>query len=164
VLTNARGSLGVAARVTDDVAPDTVALAFGQGHTALGHVASGVGVNAFRLLGDDAPDGLFGEVAVEVAGRIAAPVYLSATQQQFGRRIVQWTPLAAAGAARAAGDAFALPLPEGWDPAHDLPPPHGQSGSSLGHGRGFAALHRVRGLRRGLLRRKQRARDGPARP
>ncbi len=69
------------------------------------------------------------------------------------------------GALQGAGDGprrrrpLTIPLPEGYDPHRDLYPPH-DTRAPLGDGRRPAALHRLRGLRGGLLRGEQPGRDG----
>ena len=112
-------------RITDDVAIDTVLVLLGQGHTALGRQAKGSGANAFRLMCDNFVGGPFGRVEVSPAKNAAEPVYLSASQKQFERNLVQWAALdKLRGLKPGDGEALVLPLPEGYDPKRDLYPPH----------------------------------------
>ena len=56
-VSNGSGRVTAPARITNEVADNVVALAFGQGHTGLGETADGRGVNAFLLR--TRPDGGF---------------------------------------------------------------------------------------------------------
>ncbi len=122
---SATGSIEVPVRLDETQDADLVAVPLGQGHTALGRNARGVGANAFALLGTTPAEGMFPTVMLRKTGRRAEPVYLSATQDQHGRRIVQW-----AGAselrkmAPGDGEKLILPLPEGYRPERDVYPPH----------------------------------------
>jgi len=131
VLTTAAGRVVVTARVTGGIAPGVVALPFGQGHTAMGRLAAGRGVNAFSLLSAATPLPEPLRVAVRKAapGDIPAgalpPPNVVATQSQHGRPILRWIPYDQARAmAPGAGEALILPLPEGYDPARDIYAPH----------------------------------------
>lgn len=110
------GSVRVPARLTLDVAENAVALAVGQGHTALGATARNVGGNAFALLGTDEPGRLFAGVTIRPVGsaRLITPL---ATQDQHGRELLRWTALSEAG--HAAED-ITMPLPSGYLPTKDL--------------------------------------------
>ncbi len=93
-------------------------------------------------------------------GRRTAPAYESATQDQHGREALQWVALSKVqGMAPGDGDRLTMPLPEGYDPHRDLSRPTIPQ-APLGDGRRPAALHRLRGLRGGLLRGEQPGRDG----
>jgi len=54
-----QGTIEVPVRVTADVSPDDVAIAFGQGHTALGRNAANRGANVFHLLETPGAEGPF---------------------------------------------------------------------------------------------------------
>ena len=124
-LENAQGAVEAPAFLTEDVLPGHAALSFGQGHTALGHLAAGVGPNAFALLAATAADASFGNVSVRKTGRAATLVPLSATQDQSGRRILQWVGLDQAKRLQPGeGEPLIMPLPEGYDERRDLYPPH----------------------------------------
>jgi molybdopterin-containing oxidoreductase family iron-sulfur binding subunit len=115
------GKLEAPLRVTDQVSPDTVAIALGQGHTAAGmKTACGVGANPFLLI---AP-GLAGPTKVTIVGtdRKSPPVYTSATQDQHDRDILQWVSLAKVG--QGPTEKFRLPLPSDYDPQHNIFDPH----------------------------------------
>jgi anaerobic selenocysteine-containing dehydrogenase/Fe-S-cluster-containing dehydrogenase component len=124
-LENEAGKVEAPARVTEDVHASTVALAFGQGHTALGRNARGRGANAFALL-DPAGSGVFGRVTIRKTGRRRELVLASSGEQhQFGREIVQWVSEETfRGMKPGDGTPLILPLPEGYRTAHDLYPPH----------------------------------------
>ena len=122
---NGQETIQVPLRITEDVTVDTIALQFGQGHTALGGLAKGCGANAFRLLNENMNGGSFGRIEVSPAENAGEPIYLSASQKQFGRNIVQWTLLNTLRSMKFGdGDALVLPLPEGYSPKRDLYPPH----------------------------------------
>ena len=123
-LKTARGAVEAPVRITAEVAPDTVALAFGQGHTALGRHAAGRGANVFHLLWEPAGEGAFPTVALRNTGRDAPPVCAGATREQHGRPILQWVDLASLAAMKPGdGENVRLPLPEGFDPKTDAYPP-----------------------------------------
>lgn len=119
------GRIQAPVRVTDDVADDVVALAFGQGHTRFGQLADGRGVNAFALLGRGGPESLFGAVSLRRTSERGTLIALSATQDQYDRGIVKWTPRQKLRATHA-GDVEEIiwPGPQGYDPRRDLYPPH----------------------------------------
>ncbi len=118
------GEIRVPVRVTDDVAPGTVAILSGQGHAALGRNARGRGGNPFVLLAPG-PDRPPQQVEVARTGRTHFLVNLSASQRQFGREIVQWVAASRLAAMTPGeGDAMIMPLPEGYDPKRDVYPPH----------------------------------------
>ena len=123
-LATAAGKVQAPVRVTDDVAPGVVALAFGQGHTALGRNAAGRGANAFALLGGD-PAGGFGRVTVRPVGRREAPAgTTSGVQDQSDRRLLQWVDFDEVRRMKPGeGTPVILPLPEGYRPDKDLYPP-----------------------------------------
>jgi Fe-S-cluster-containing dehydrogenase component/anaerobic selenocysteine-containing dehydrogenase len=119
------GSVKAPARVTDEVADNVAALAFGQGHTVLGEVARGVGVNAFELQGGSDGDSLFGAVELRKTGEHSSPIFLSATQDQHGRGIVNWTtPESLRALTKNDIEEIIWPGPRGYDPHRDLYAPH----------------------------------------
>jgi len=124
-VSNKLGALQAPARITGDVADNVVAIAFGQGHTNLGEVANGRGANAFELLTAGGPDSLFGAVSLRKMPATGRLINLSATQDQYERRIVQWITR---GKLRDLKDTeveeIIWPLPRGYDPHRDLYPPH----------------------------------------
>ena len=108
-------------RITEDVAEGVAALAFGQGHAAMGKNASGRGANAFRLLDDTDPARPVGLVTVRRTGAKQPLVSTCATQDQHGREILRWVSLAdvAHGLVKPPAN-FHLPLKEGYDPREDV--------------------------------------------
>lgn len=122
---NAAGRLEVPVRVTGDVAPDVMAIAFGQGHTALGRHAANCGANAFILRPGVHGGADFGSIVIRKLAAHRPPVATSPTENQFGRGITQWVPLSGLRAmAPGDGDRLILPLAEGYDAKRDLYAPH----------------------------------------
>jgi anaerobic selenocysteine-containing dehydrogenase/Fe-S-cluster-containing dehydrogenase component len=119
------GKVEAPARVTTDIHPSAVSVAFGQGHTALGRNARDRGANAFQLLGADGP-GPFGQVTIQKTGRCFEPVMAtSGEQRQFGRHILQWVDSEKFQAMKPGeGTPLIMPLPEGYRPDKDIYPPH----------------------------------------
>ena len=112
-------------RVTEDVAEDTVAIAFGHGHTAMGRNARGRGANAFGLLGNQGDDRSFGQVSLRKIGVVYPAVYSTGTQEQHHREIVQWIALSELRKMKPGeGDKLVMPLPEGYSPEKDVYSPH----------------------------------------
>jgi Fe-S-cluster-containing dehydrogenase component/anaerobic selenocysteine-containing dehydrogenase len=129
-LTTAAGSLRAPVRITEEVSEHLVAIAFGQGHQAMGQTARGVGANAFALLGA-APEGStfaacrIRRVRPEPGSALLVPSPTAPTREQLGREVVQWVPLSELAAMKpGAGDRLELPLPEGYRPEHDMYPKH----------------------------------------
>ncbi len=91
----AGGKVTAPAYIYLGVRPDTVAIALGQGHTAYGRFAKGVGVNAYALLagGWDTAGGLKGKVTV--APESSPLVTTEGSARQHGRGIGQAVTLAA---------------------------------------------------------------------
>ncbi|MCE5277879.1 MAG: 4Fe-4S dicluster domain-containing protein [Planctomycetaceae bacterium] len=124
-LSTPAGKAAAPVRLTEEIDPQTVAIAFGQGHTALGVNAAGLGANAFGLLAASPQAGLFGIAAIAGTGRSEEPTYTSPTQDQHHREILQWVERSTVAAMRPGqGDDLILPLPEGYDPKRDMYPPH----------------------------------------
>jgi molybdopterin-containing oxidoreductase family iron-sulfur binding subunit len=118
-LVTASGRCQVPAHVWEGVAPGTLALATGQGHTAYGRYAQGYGVNAFALL---SPEASWGEVHLRKLAGPADYVRSHGQQEQYGRRIAQSIALAELGTAPP--EDLNLPLPEGYLPERDVYPGH----------------------------------------
>ena len=123
-ISNEVGNLQAPARVTDDVADDVAALAFGQGHTRLGELADNRGVNAL-VLNRGGSGSLFGAVSLRKTGERGTLIYLSATQDQYGRGIVNWMPRRKLRTMQDRDvEEIIWPMPQGYDPRRDLYPPH----------------------------------------
>ncbi len=119
-----RGVIEAPVRLTTEIAPDTVSIAFGQGHTALGRNAAHRGANVFSLLWEAAGDGPFPTVALRNTGREEPLICASATQDQHGRPLLQWALLGDLAKMKPGdGENVRLPLPEGFDPKTDAYPP-----------------------------------------
>jgi Fe-S-cluster-containing dehydrogenase component/anaerobic selenocysteine-containing dehydrogenase len=124
-VSNGSGRVTVPARLTNEVADNVAALAFGQGHTGLGETADGLGVNAFLLRTRSPGDSLFGTVQLRKTGEKMRLIYLSATQDQHGRGIVKWTsPEELRAMTRNDIEEIIWPGPQGYDPRRDLYAPH----------------------------------------
>ncbi len=124
-VSNGAGRVSVPAYITDKVADNVAALAFGQGHTGLGETAQGRGVNAFLLQTRSATDSLFGTVRLRKTGARTMLTYLSPTQDQHGRGIVRWTtPEDLRSMTKNDIEEIIWPGPRGYDPQRDLYAPH----------------------------------------
>jgi molybdopterin-containing oxidoreductase family iron-sulfur binding subunit len=114
-------SIEAPVRITEDVDENTVSIAFGQGHTALGRNAKGRGANPFLLNGGDAA----GFVGLRKTGRRAEIAFACATEDQQRREIMQWAALSKLRTMREGdGENLTLPLPEGYDAQRDVYAPH----------------------------------------
>jgi molybdopterin-containing oxidoreductase family iron-sulfur binding subunit len=117
-----QGSIDLPARITDEIAPNAIAVTIGQGHTSRElTVAYGIGDNPFRLLQAKTSD-LFGLVAVR---RIGAGdiVYTSATRSQEHRGILRHVKESDL-SGTSEPEEIDLPLPQGYTRNRDLYPPH----------------------------------------
>jgi molybdopterin-containing oxidoreductase family iron-sulfur binding subunit len=124
-ITTKSGQIKLPVRITEDVAENIVAVSFGQGHTALGRLASGRGANVFEAIDGTDTTSLFGKATIKKTGQKQSPVYLATNQEQNHREIIQWVDLSQLrGMKPGDGDKLNLPLPEGYDPQKDLYPPH----------------------------------------
>ena len=89
------GAVELATYVYMGVQPDTIAIPFGQGHTAYGRYAAGVGVNPGDLLpvGFDPKSGAFAWTATKAkvtrTGKFVPIVTTEGSARQFGRGIAQ---------------------------------------------------------------------------
>ncbi len=124
-VSNESGRVTAPARITNEVADNVVALAFGQGHTGLGETADGRGVNAFLLRTQPDAASLFGTLTLRKTGARMPLTYLSATQDQHGRGIVRWTtPEDLRAMTQNDIEEIIWPGPRGYDPRRDLYAPH----------------------------------------
>ncbi|RPH75172.1 4Fe-4S dicluster domain-containing protein, partial [bacterium] len=125
-LSTAAGKVRAPVRITDEVSPQMVALAFGQGHHALGKNARGCGANAFSLVGGAVEGGsMFGTGRIRrVEGKQAGdPTWTAPVRSQFDRHILQWVPLSKVGEPHEGREEeLILPLPEGYRQGKDLYP------------------------------------------
>jgi molybdopterin-containing oxidoreductase family iron-sulfur binding subunit len=111
------------ARVSPEVAEDTVAISFGQGHTALGANAANVGVNAFKLLPRGTHfEGYFGRVSIRKTGRKERMYFGMTTKEQHDRDLLRWVAVDTARTMKPGP--LILPLPEGYTREKDLYAPH----------------------------------------
>jgi Fe-S-cluster-containing dehydrogenase component/anaerobic selenocysteine-containing dehydrogenase len=124
-VSNPSGTVKAPARITPEVADNLVALALGQGHTALGLVAAGRGMNGFELLARQDAGSLFGIVELRATGEQAPLIGLSATQDQHKREILRWTsPQELRRMHASEVEEVFWPGPAGYQPQRDLYPPH----------------------------------------
>jgi molybdopterin-containing oxidoreductase family iron-sulfur binding subunit len=116
-------TLQAPARVTPEVAEDTVAICFGQGHTALGENAANVGANAFKLLPRKPGfEGYFGRVTIRKTGKKERMHFGMTTKEQHDRELLRWVNLDTARTMKPGP--LTLPLPEGYAREKDLYAPH----------------------------------------
>jgi len=122
-LRNERGALSAPARVTDEVAESTVAIALGQGHSAMGVIAAGRGANGFALFnpGLTTP---FGTVRIRKLAGHKMPAFGAATKDQHHRELLQWIKLEKLRTSGPSHEEMIMPLPEGYKKQRDLYPPH----------------------------------------
>jgi molybdopterin-containing oxidoreductase family iron-sulfur binding subunit len=103
----AAGSVTAPAYIYPGVRPDTVAIPLGQGHTAYGRYARGIGVNALDLVsaGEDGAGGLVltTKARVTKAAGHSALVTTEGSARQHGRGIGQAIAVTELGAAAAPG-------------------------------------------------------------
>jgi anaerobic selenocysteine-containing dehydrogenase/Fe-S-cluster-containing dehydrogenase component len=119
------GKIELPVRSTDDVVENVAAVAFGQGHSAMGANAAGRGANVFDLLGGDDRQAVFDVVFFRKTGRRVETVCAFATQDQHERHLLQWVALSDAARMKPGdGESVILPLPEGYDPQRDIYPRH----------------------------------------
>jgi Fe-S-cluster-containing dehydrogenase component len=70
-------------------------------------------------------EGFFGAAKLQRTDRIDSPAYISPTEEQHHREILQWMPLAQAAKLKAGEhDELIMPLPEGYQQNRDMYPPH----------------------------------------
>ncbi|MCL5103716.1 MAG: 4Fe-4S dicluster domain-containing protein, partial [Armatimonadetes bacterium] len=91
--------------VWDGVAPDTIAVPIGEGHTEYGRFAHGTGVNVLPLLGVENP-----VVKVTAAGGSQWATRIKGSEKQYGREIVQTAALGEPTEPRK----ITMPMPDGY--------------------------------------------------
>ena len=111
----AGGQITAPLRLDPGVAPGVVAVPLGQGHTAYGRYAAGLGANAFLLAGA-------ATVTVTRTGRREQVPTTDGSPYQWGRGIIRTVALAQAETVER--EPLSLPLPAGYTRATDLYPPH----------------------------------------
>jgi molybdopterin-containing oxidoreductase family iron-sulfur binding subunit len=126
------GSLEIPAFPYHGVPVNTLAIPFGQGHTAGGRFAEGKRANPANLLPPDLETHSKGliwslsDVTIEKLGKTSPLANTDGSASQHGRDIAQTTSPEQYRQEKAAAHAphLHLPLPEGYDPAEDFYPPH----------------------------------------
>jgi anaerobic selenocysteine-containing dehydrogenase/Fe-S-cluster-containing dehydrogenase component len=126
------GEIEVPALPIGTVAPGTVAMPIGQGHTAYGQFAAGRPANPLELLpaGLDGPSEGIGRpvltVKIEKTGKVLAIAHTDGSFTDQGRGFVQTITLADYRQTVVSGHHphLHLPLPEGYDAREDFYPPH----------------------------------------
>jgi anaerobic selenocysteine-containing dehydrogenase/Fe-S-cluster-containing dehydrogenase component len=126
------GDVEVPALPISTIAPGTVAMPIGQGHTAYGQFAADRPANPLELFpgGLEGPNGGIGRPAltvnIEKTGKILGIAHTDGSFTDQGRGLVQTVTLADYRQAAASGyrPHLHLPLPEGYDAREDFYPPH----------------------------------------
>lgn len=111
----------VAAVVYAGLAPGTLAVPLGQGHSGYGRYADGAGGNPFQLCPAEPPDAPL-EVTVEALPRSATTPSVGGDPHQYGRGIARVVPVSQIGQERP--EELDLPLPEGYTRQRDIYPAH----------------------------------------
>ena len=126
-ITTSAGYLRAPVRLTEEVSEQTVAIALGQGHDAVGKNAKGVGVNAFALLGVPQSSSMFATCSIKrVPGGADRPLTRTVRDRdQLHRELLQSVPHSRLASMNPGeGDHLSLPLPEGYHPQKDIYPKH----------------------------------------
>jgi molybdopterin-containing oxidoreductase family iron-sulfur binding subunit len=132
------GELEAPVYETEGVRPGVAVMSIGQGHTAYGRYARGVGLNPIGLLapelepGSGAPFFTAGPVALKKTDRSVKLAHTDGSRIQHARKIALTVELKELGSqiphkARGLGMwefPFTLPLPEGYARERDFYPPH----------------------------------------
>ncbi len=131
------GSLEAPVYVSKLTAPDALAMAIGQGHTAYGRYAAGTGINPIGLLSSRTEPGAgihlsIGLVVIEKTGRRMKLAHTDGSRIQHGRayalraslKQLQQTGPPPRNGLSMHDFPLTLPLPEGYDPQRDFYPPH----------------------------------------
>jgi anaerobic selenocysteine-containing dehydrogenase/Fe-S-cluster-containing dehydrogenase component len=108
-------SIQVPIYVWEGVAPDTIAVPMGGGHTEYGRYAKGTGVNVLALLETDNP-----EVEIRATGEKKWVTRIKGSMEQHDRNIVQTVAL---GEPERRKEKIVMPLPAGYE-HRDFYPPH----------------------------------------
>ncbi|MGA6925344.1 MAG: 4Fe-4S dicluster domain-containing protein, partial [Desulfosarcina sp.] len=142
VLQTRNGEIEAPAVAYAGLFPGTVVVAAGLGHTNFGRWAGGQGVNPLPLM-DPAVDANAGApslvarpLILKPTGRSVALAITSGSRVALDRKIALNVPMAQIGHAGDHTEAgltmetfpLTLPLPEGYDPARDIYPPHDHEG------------------------------------
>ncbi|MFZ0389508.1 MAG: molybdopterin dinucleotide binding domain-containing protein [Calditrichia bacterium] len=119
------GSVRLPANVTEEVAPDTIAMPIGQGHTAGElQVAAGIGDNPLRLLPHHVYSGSFPEVIIKKTGGHLELPRQAYTKDQHERKIIRSTEVEKVRNSRVEKEEIIWPTPEGYNKSRDLYRPH----------------------------------------
>jgi molybdopterin-containing oxidoreductase family iron-sulfur binding subunit len=132
------GALEAPAYPSEVVRPGTLMMPMGQGHTAYGRYAAGVGANPVAVLPERTASLCGGagnwafNVTLRKTGRALKLAHVDGSRIQHGRPFALTVTLAELGAARPPAKAgltmdrfpLTLPLPEGYDPRRDFYPAH----------------------------------------
>ena len=131
------GKIAVPVIVSHDVIPGLVAMHTGQGHSAYGKWAKGLGANPVQVLPPDVQHVSFGPamivepVTVLRSGRYSPLANTDGSSNQMNRKIAMTTTVEEV-VTRASGPPpgltmhdfpLTLPTPEGYDPKRDIYPP-----------------------------------------
>ncbi|HEX2926544.1 MAG TPA: 4Fe-4S dicluster domain-containing protein, partial [Ruminiclostridium sp.] len=115
----------VPVNIIEGVKEDTIALPFGQGHTALGYNAKDRGVNAFRLLAANNFSNPVTGINIRRTEKHKPLAYMAETKEQHSRKVIEWIELEKLrDMAPEDAEHLVLPLSEGYQPDRDLYPAH----------------------------------------
>ena len=129
-ISTSRGSLELPAYPTEGVAPGTLAIPMGQGHSAMGRYAGSVPGNPLLLLGPLLGPGeelvSHRGVLVETTGRSSRLAHTDGSLSQHRRGLAEAMEMEEWERELSQGRApeLRLPLPEAYDPREDFYPPH----------------------------------------
>lgn len=115
-------SLEAPARITSEVPPDTVAFILGQGHTALGKLAAGIGANGFLFINAGNDAGFFGKVFVKKKNRQEMIARAMGSSDQHGRELLHWKKYEEF--TKKEQEEVWMPLPSGYSIEKDIYKPH----------------------------------------
>jgi len=119
-VSTANTSVTLPVRLTEEIHPEAVGFAIGQGHWAMGEVAAKRGVNGFALLLGEGDPGSAVAVRIERTGKREPLISLTATFTQHGRDLLRWQKLDEAVSTSTERESLDLPLPAGYEKNGDL--------------------------------------------
>jgi molybdopterin-containing oxidoreductase family iron-sulfur binding subunit len=140
------GKIAVPVIISHDVIPGLLAMHTGQGHSAYGKWAKGLGANPVQVLPPDvqhvsfSPVMMVEPVTVLPGGRYSPLAHTDGSSSQMKRKIAMTATLEEV-ATRVSGPPpgltmndfpLALPTPEGYDSKRDIYPPHDHEGYRWG--------------------------------
>jgi molybdopterin-containing oxidoreductase family iron-sulfur binding subunit len=124
-----QGSARGAAYPYFGIAPDTIAMPIGHGHSAFGRYAASETVNVFHLASGriDSAGGVVWPVeaaTIEKEGHVVRLPHTDGSPYEHSRNIIQSITMEEYGSTLASAPEVTLPLPKDWDKRIDFYPPH----------------------------------------